>query len=202
MSTISAGNTASTAIVITGDTSGNLAFTTGAGTNTITVPNLTGTIITNKTAGTVLQVVSNTLNTTLSVTANGTEQLVTGINATITPNFSTSKILIIAQIMYSSLLTTYGGYFKRNSTSIGLGATASGQQLVSMGMAFVTDGNQTNTFVYNYLDSPATTSSTTYQFYVNNDNTIAIYFNRSATDQANATGKRGISTVTLMEIAA
>ena len=153
-------------------------------------------------AGTVLQVVQVVKTDTFSGTANATEISVTGISATITPSSSSSKILILAHIMYSSVLTTYGGYFKRNSTAIGLGAAGSGQQLVSMGMAFVTDGNQTNTFIYSYLDSPATTSSTTYQFFVNNDNNVAIYFNRSSTDQANATGKRGISTVTLMEIAA
>lgn len=43
-STISAGTSAGTAIAITGDTTGNLAFTTQAGANTITVPNNTGTI--------------------------------------------------------------------------------------------------------------------------------------------------------------
>jgi hypothetical protein len=43
-STISAGTSAGTAIAITGDTTGNLAFTTQAGANTITVPNSTGTV--------------------------------------------------------------------------------------------------------------------------------------------------------------
>jgi hypothetical protein len=43
-STISAGTTAGTALNMTGDTTGNLAFQTGAGANTITVPNGTGTI--------------------------------------------------------------------------------------------------------------------------------------------------------------
>lgn len=43
-STISAGTTAGTAIAIAGDTTGNLAFQTQAGVNTITVPNNTGTM--------------------------------------------------------------------------------------------------------------------------------------------------------------
>jgi hypothetical protein len=42
-SIISAGTTTNTAINISGDTSGNLAFTTQNGANTITVPNATGT---------------------------------------------------------------------------------------------------------------------------------------------------------------
>jgi hypothetical protein len=44
-STISAGTTSGTAIAIAGDTSGNLAFTTQAGTYTQTVPNATGTVM-------------------------------------------------------------------------------------------------------------------------------------------------------------
>jgi hypothetical protein len=43
-SIISAGTSAGTAIAISGDTSGNLAFQTQAGANTITVPNGTGTM--------------------------------------------------------------------------------------------------------------------------------------------------------------
>ena len=44
-STISAGTSAGTAIAITGDTTGNLAFTTQAGTYTQTLPNATGTVM-------------------------------------------------------------------------------------------------------------------------------------------------------------
>jgi hypothetical protein len=44
-STISAGTTSGTAIAITGDTTGNLAFQTSAGTYTQTMPNATGTVM-------------------------------------------------------------------------------------------------------------------------------------------------------------
>jgi len=51
-SIISAGTSAGTAIAISGDTTGNLAFQTQAGANTITVPNSTGTIpLTNQVIG-------------------------------------------------------------------------------------------------------------------------------------------------------
>jgi hypothetical protein len=151
--------------------------------------------------GSVVQVVSNVKFDTFSGAAGGTPIAVSGINCTITPKFSTSKILILAQIMYASVGTTYGGFFRRNGIDIGLGNAGSGQQQVSMGMALVTDSNQSNTFPYMFIDSPASTSLLTYQFYVNNDNGTAIYINRSVSDGAAAVGKRGISTVTLMEIA-
>jgi len=44
-SIISAGTSAGTAIAISGDTTGNLAFQTQAGANTITVPNATGNVM-------------------------------------------------------------------------------------------------------------------------------------------------------------
>ena len=49
-------------LVLTGDTSGQVTISAPAvaGTNTLTLPALTGTVLTNKTAGTVLQVVSTT----------------------------------------------------------------------------------------------------------------------------------------------
>ena len=149
----------------------------------------------------VIQVVHQSLTTTVGVAPNGTAVAISGFNATITPLLSTSRIMILAQIMYSSAGTTYGGWFTRNGTAINLGTAGSGQQQVSIGMALCTDTNQTNTFVYSYVDSPATTGFITYQFWVNNDNTNTLYLNRSQGDSAGATGKRGTSTITLLEIA-
>jgi hypothetical protein len=154
------------------------------------------------TTGSILQVVQVVKNDTFTAAANGTALLVTGLAASITPTNSNNKIWILGHIMYSSTGTTYGGWMTRNGTAIGLGLSASGQQQVSMGMSFPGDSNQSNTFVYSFLDSPGTTSSVTYQFYVNNDNGNAIYINRSVNDQGNTTGKRGISTITLLEVVA
>jgi hypothetical protein len=50
MSTISAGNTTTTSLIVTGDTTGNLAFQTQGGTNTLTVPNVTGTVVVGSTS--------------------------------------------------------------------------------------------------------------------------------------------------------
>jgi hypothetical protein len=165
------------------------------------IQNLAGGVIL-RSAGSIIQVVQTVKTDTFSGTANGTALLVSGVAATITPTSATNKILILSHIMYSSTGTTYGGWFRRGSTDIGLGDGAGSRQRVSMGMALATDTNQSNTFIYCYLDSPLSTSAQTYQFYVNNDNTNAIYINRSVSDQDNSTGKRAISTVTLMEVVA
>ena len=165
-----------------------------------TVLNSSGRPMVKQTGG-ILQVVQGVLNTTTTLVSNGTPTNVTGLSATITPSSTSSRIYIILQIMYGCAGTTYGGYFTRNGTAIGQGVAGSGQQQVQIGMAFTSDNNQTNTFVGSYIDSPASTSALTYQFVTINDNSNTLYINRSVTDSAGSTGKRGISTVTLMEIA-
>lgn len=110
--------------------------------------------------------------------------------------------MVSAVLNYCSIATTYAAYFKRGTTIIGVPATAGSRQLVTSGLGFTGDGNQTETAVIEYLDSPATTSATTYQLFVNNDNTVNIYINRSEFDNNDTRGKRCISTVTLMEIGA
>lgn len=173
---------------------------TGNASVSVPIKNSSGRPILNQ-SGSVLQVVQSVITAASTVTGpNGTATLVTGLSATITPSSTSSKILVNMQLNYCSTGTTYGCWFKRNGTDIGLGDAGSGQQRVSVGMALSTDANQINSFTYNYLDNPATTSALTYQLYVNNDNTNALYINRSVNDYANSTGKRTISTITLTEI--
>lgn len=149
----------------------------------------------------ILQVVSVTKTDTFSAAANGTPLSVTGLAATISPLSTSNKVLIIAQISYASSGTTYGGWFRRGATDLGRGDAASNRQRVGMGLAYTSDANQINSFHYSFLDSPGTTSATTYQFFANNDNANVIYINRSVTDADSATGKRASSTITLMEVA-
>jgi hypothetical protein len=150
--------------------------------------------------GKVLQVVQTVKIETFSGMANGTELSVTGMSATITPTSSSSKIMVSAVLNYCSVATTYAAYFKRGTTTIGVPETAGSRQLVTSGLGFTTEGNQIYNGVIEYLDSPATTSATTYQLFVNNDNAVAIYVNRSEFDFDDNRGKRCISTVTLTEI--
>ena len=75
-STISAGTTSGTAIAIAGDTTGNLAFQTSAGTYTQTMPNATGTVM-----------VSGNM-PAFSVNRNGTNQTIT-VNAFTKVQFTT-----------------------------------------------------------------------------------------------------------------
>ena len=70
-----------------------------------------------------------------------------------------------------------------------------------LGSFLMKDTNQTDTYTSQFIDSPATTSSTTYKMQINNDNAQTWYCNRSVSDQDNATGGRYISVITAMEVA-
>ena len=112
--------------------------------------------------GAVLQVVQAT-NTTEFSTTSGT-YVSTGLTATITPKFATSKILVMVSTPVTNITASYKANLTiyRNSTNLNLGGT---------GFTFY-QNNITSTFGYvitpafiNYLDSPATTSATTYTLY-------------------------------------
>jgi hypothetical protein len=202
-------------IGFSGDTSGLISVTAPlvAGSGVLTLPTGTDTLIgkattdtlTNKSiaatqltgtiaaaalpAGSVLQVVQGTYAT--QVTTTSASFVTTGLSASITPKFATSKILVIASVqgiqknagnaatgamlsLYkngSSLLSNYAQYIGYNNTSsINLPGSNS----------------------LNYQDSPATTSATTY----------AIFFATSVSGQTvNVQVDTDTSTITLMEIA-
>jgi len=174
---------------------------------TLTLPDNTGTILTSATttgfpAGSVLQVASTFKNDTFS-TASSTFVDVTGLSVSITPTSASSKILIFvslgnvvdtADVAYAILL--------RGSTQI---ANSSGNDGVlgggySGGSSSGESYYGIRTISLTYLDSPSTTSSTTYKIQIRS-NTGTAYLNRS-TQNSNAYISKGVSTITVMEIAA
>lgn len=150
---------------------------------------LTGTQVIPKATlptGSVLQVVSAN-NSTNSSTTGGT-YVASGITASITPTSSSSKILVISSWWQSSSTNgaTVACTLYRNSTDLGnasFGFTAQ----------YLTNSSGETTGSLNYLDSPSTTSSTTY----------TIYFKRMDSAGTAYVGNTGrTSVITLMEIAA
>jgi hypothetical protein len=140
--------------------------------------------------GSVLQVVQANNSTQYSTVSS--TFAATGIAATITPTSATSKILVVVHVADCTNAYTNGSLLQlkvyRASTAI-----------ISFGyyVGFNTAGSITNdvgTCSTSYLDSPATTSATTYTIYfASNNNTGTMYVNYN-------TGST--STFTLMEIAA
>jgi hypothetical protein len=145
--------------------------------------------------GTVLQVVSVTKTDTFSTSSTSFTDI-TGLSATITPKFASSKILISCQMFGStpSNNTTHYGLL-RNSTDIARSTTATSVNA----SAFVADIVQTQGYSISIelLDSPNTTSSTVYKAAMRQNTGGTGFINRRSFDN----GFGSISTITLMEIA-
>jgi hypothetical protein len=177
------------------------------GTSGLTFNNAT----TQASAGVVLQVLSVTKVDTYSIANTNTFTDITGLTVTITPKFATSKILIIGYIGASSQANGGTGAFRfaRNGTGVGVG-TASGSRQ-GAGFRFPNGANADSNLSYgglsmNYLDSPATTSATTYSFQmisqtIGGASTTYINFSQADTNTADSYGTRAASTITVMEIA-
>jgi hypothetical protein len=166
-----------------------------------------GTSALQASAGKVLQVVSATKTDTFSVT--GSDFIdVTGLSVSITPSSATSKILMMVHLHLDS---TVGGFtnpwrLMRDSTPLCIGdANSSARRATGGGTSYYTTGPLQGTHqAAQFLDSPATTSATTYKIqvatYTNASGTT--YVNRGYNDDGTIQQARYASAITVMEIAA
>ena len=162
----------------------------------MTVANLTA----NAGGGKVLQVVTAVKTDTFSSTSTSFTD-VTGLTASITPSASNSKVLVL--INFDTGATSDHKYaFKlvRGSTDISIGAADGSRARVStFGYSMSSTDVESHSIIH--LDSPSTTSSTTYkiQGFVEGN---TFYVNRQANDANSSTHQRSASNITLMEIGA
>ena len=179
------------------DSSGNLQLPT-AGTSIL---NSSGRKILNQ-SGSILQVVQTVKTDTFSSTTINTWIDITGISASITPSSTTSKILVMCSVFGSSQSNGFVRLVRGSSTPLCVGDAAGVRVQVSTGSFYTYgDGNITSTQPITFLDSPATTSATTYklQFWINAN---SFYINQDRANVDNADRARGASTITLMEVSA
>lgn len=156
-------------------------------------------------AGAILQVIQATFSGTQVISGASTWTDITSLSASITPTASSSKILVSFVVNCDG---DNNAMFRimRGATPIGVGDAAGSRQQVSAANAYVPSNTGGTLMMMNqFLDSPATTASTTYkiQAYANSsDNTGTCYINYASGDGNNAYSSRCMSTLTLMEIAA
>ena len=146
--------------------------------------------------GKVLQVVQATTATTTTITAN-TYADITNVTASITPSVNTSKVLVMISLPYavgntSGVDAGIGVKIVRASTDIleddNCGTlTVSGAGNLNIGL--------NNVITLTYIDSPATTSATTYKLQGKRHRGNYCIFNTSETNPATAS-------IILMEIGA
>jgi hypothetical protein len=214
-STISAGTTSSTALVATADTSGALVLQTNNGTTALTLSTaqnatFAGTLTTaaqgiakaSLPAGAVLQVVSTTKTDTFS-TSSASFTDITGLSVSITPVSASSKIYVIASLCgaVNGAAGTAQYRLMRDSTAIAVGDAAGSRTRSSSGLTYQADGNRLDSYTFQTLDSPATTSATTYKVQMITSSVTA-YIGRTYADSDVATWSRTVSTITVMEVAA
>jgi len=155
--------------------------------------------------GKVLQVVS-TLKSDSFSTAAAAFTDVTGLSVSITPAAATSKVLVMITLSASARdgQGNSGMRLLRGATDIAIGDAASNRTRVSQDI-ILTNVNAAKSINLVFLDSPATTSSTTYKIQVAGlapSSGWTTYVNRSYDDTDAADKSRSVSTITVMEIGA
>ena len=164
--------------------------------------------LTGVTTGKVLQVVQAVKTDTFSTTGGSLEDI-TGLSLSITPASASNKILITATINHSVTTVDRWMIFQlvRGSTAIFKGDTAGSRTSATI---FNNIGNYTGAGVhiqnshFEYLDSPNTTSATTYKIQTTrqSDSSPYVVINRSINDSNASYGGRSVSSITAMEVAA
>ena len=200
--TFSDGTTQSTA----GLTPVNPQITTGS------LLNANGRPMVNQTGG-ILQVIQTVSNTQVGYT--GTSfQTVSSLSTSITPSSTSSKILVLLNMTWGLQDNNYS-YLKlqRNGSDISgaKGNPTGSQTAASIELMLSTNGSgqvysevqhgYNSTFIY--LDSPASSTSTTYSIVVSaqQGSSQTLYLNRGYYNSGDANNIAGISSMTLMEIA-
>jgi hypothetical protein len=153
-------------------------------------------------AGSVLQVVSTTKTDTFTATLSGTYTDITGISVNITPTSASNKVLVTVNIGTACAANNSAIQLLRGSTPICIGDAATSRTQATMAdmNSFGLNGGPVS---FSFLDSPATTSSTTYKVQIwAGSSATAVYINYGSQDSANAYRFRTASTITVMEIAA
>jgi hypothetical protein len=147
------------------------------------------------TTGGILQVQQTLKNDAFSI-ATGAFADVTGMSVSITPKSSASKVLVIVDMLIGvSASSDISFNLLRGGTNIAQGTGATYNTSKTLRLASSTDLQSASLL---FLDSPATTSATTYKLQTRLYNANTMYINRRGND----TEYSGVSSVTVMEVAA
>ena len=148
----------------------------------------------------VVQVKSTTKTDTFTTTS-GSFTDITGLSVSITPTSASNKILIIANVNIGGNPTVSNANlrFMRDSTAIGLGDAAGSRTRATANTTSPTDATS-NASGMSFLDSPATTSATTYKIQMSSNASSTIAVNRTLNDSDIAGQTRSVSTITVMEV--
>ena len=191
------------------------ALAVGDSGDTITIPS--GATITNSgTAngfggGKILQMVhTNNVTASSQSISIATYTNITGLNATITPSATSSKIYI--SVTWSGESSRSDNHYDtfgihRDTTVLGptiVGSRPTGFVPVSMGFNAANAATTNDSANYQWVDSPSSTSAITYHatYHLGGGAGITLYTNRTVADTNDYANARTASIITLMEIGA
>ena len=166
-----------------------------------------GTILTtNSSVGKILQVQSVTKTDTFSSSENQGNYTGPAISLNFTATSTSNKLLIMANLMVGAANSTerVGIILFAGGSKLAVGDASGGKRRISMG-AFNEADNSYNCLSHSHLFTPASTSQITYDYRLHNGRgaTGTLYLNRCYNEsQDNTIFGRGVSTITIMEIAA
>ena len=155
------------------------------------------------TAGGIIQVVQTVKTDTTSKSSAWSFSDISGMSVTITPQSSSSKILVFPDLaLGGSNMSDYHLVWRllRGSTAIAVATTSTASELTGTGGMHRGASGANAYFLGHskmFIDSPATTSATTYKCqWSANDNGATLYLNR----RGSGDGVGGISTITAFEL--
>ncbi len=167
-----------------------------------------GAVSNNNTAGNIIQVVSTTKTDVFSASLSTGWVGVTGLTASLTPSSTSSKILVSGYCSVATSVTENSNDIAIYRNGVALtGASGdtngSAKRATSGGVAYTTSQRGIASVPFSFLDSPATTSTVSYEIYIGytNNSATTMYVNRAASDGANDYNSRWASTITLTEVA-
>ncbi len=180
------------------------ASTTGNAALDLTVPGTaSATLDTLGRAGNILQVIQAVKTDTATTTSENTF-VDTGLSVSITPSSASNKILVTANLNFSAGdMQNIAWRLVRGSTDIYLGDAASNRTRAAGAVRVSTNQDAEHQNVTSiFLDSPNTTSATTYKVqWCRTYSTSTIYMNRASEDTDNDDRTRVPSSITVQEVA-
>ena len=167
--------------------------------------------------GGIIQMVTGSSTTRLTAPTNTGSYYNTYVNATITPKFNTSKILISFQQLGEFSTASHSFHFAIERAISGgstttiegdIGSDSNKSAVFTLPLLSYQQSDADTTVEVahcsNYLDSPATTSAVTYKIKVQCHEAITgtYFYNRTVLDNNANHSERGLSWITVMEVSA
>ena len=157
--------------------------------------------------GSILQVKHfqlTTIQTETSITANA-DTMLTNFEVAITPNSTSSVIMLDASIMYETAASAWdtGWFFYRNTTKLAGTAASARKTCITVGHLSLNGDNTSSSerASLTYFDSPSSTSEITYKVGFSSQSTADIFINRTINDTDSIAFERMVSLLTATEIA-